>query len=145
MWVKVTLWSRPKDQTGAKQVPALPADMETFFRETTRSTHALSLWRDVSVMHVDPGNRASFWSVIGDLCLTAPAVYFVLPLLRGDLQITSVGMKDKTRPGIPREQSRLPRRWKTYAATVCFLTEKKQPNTEKMQPLATNTAKIIPG
>lgn len=50
-------------------------------------------------MHVDPGNRfflLCLEAVIGDLCLPAPPVYFVLPLLRGDLQITSVGMKDKT-------------------------------------------------
>lgn len=39
----------------------------------------------------------------------------------------------------------MPRRWKTHTATVCFLTEEKQPNAEKMQPLATNTAEIISG
>lgn len=145
MWVKVTLWSRPKDQTGAKQVPALPADMETFFRETTRPTHALSVWRDVSVMHVDPGNRASFGSVWRLLLETFVCCLFCPPSSTWRPSNYECWYERQNRPGVPREQSRLPRRPQTYAATVCFLTEEKQPNAEKMQPLATDAAKIISG
>lgn len=87
----------------------------------------LSLWRAVSVKCVDPGNRASsssVWRLLLETFACEPRLFILSSLFYVEtFKLQECWYESKNRPGIPREQSRLPRRRRSYSATVCFLRE----------------------
>lgn len=129
MWVKVTLWSRP---AGANQVRSPPADIfksecsaqGDVFSDANSSPHVLSLWRAVCVKRVDPGNQASFssvWRLLLETLACEPWLFILSSLFYVEtFKLQECWYESHNRPGIPQEQSRLPRRRRSYAATVCF-------------------------